>query len=200
MDKKELAFMRSRFREFFQKHREFRAFRDHLKKNCIDLTGGVILDVGCGSGYSCELILEEFQPVELFAFDVMPEQVQLARQRGLAANIFLGDITNIDLPSRKFDAVFVFGILHHVPEWRGALEELNRVLKPGGVLLVEEPDRQALDDGERYLRLYHPKESRFEWPEFVKGLEEAGFSVVESRKIYLGHLMSFMCIKSRGKE
>jgi len=195
INKRELKFMNSPIRRFFQRHYEFRVFKAALKKNRIDLNNKVILDAGCGSGYSAELIIKEFQPKELFAFDIMPEQVELAKQRGLPANLFVGDATDIELPSEKFDAVFVFGILHHIPQWRVALKEINRVLKSGGVLLVEEPNKKALDDVERYFKIRHPKESRFEWPEFIKGLEESGFCVVENRKLYLGYLQSFICEK-----
>jgi len=195
IDRKELRLVNSSVREFCQKHYEFRTFKQYLRKNHVDLTHKVILDVGCGSGYSSELIIEEFQPKELFAFDIMPEEVELAKQRGLSANVFVGDVTDIKLPSEKFDAVFIFDVLHHVPEWRTALKEINRVLKSGGVLLVQEPNKKALDSIERYFKIHHPKESRFESLEFIEGLEESGFRVVEKRKIYVGHFQSCMCIK-----
>lgn len=196
MDPRELKFLNTPVRRFFLKHYELRVFRQLLKKNEIDLTGRVILDAGCGSGYSTELIIKEFQPKELVAFDIMPEQIELARQRGLAANLFIRDATNIELPSEKFDAVFVFDILHHIPEWRRALEEIGRVTKPGGVFLVEEPDKEALDEVERYFKISHPEEARFDWPEFTQGLARAGFSVIESKKIYLGHFRCYLGKKS----
>jgi ubiquinone/menaquinone biosynthesis C-methylase UbiE len=195
MDKRELRFMNSAFRRFFQRHYEFKIFKELLKRNDVQLTYKVILDAGCGSGYSTELLLREFEPKELVAFDIMPEQVALAKQRGLPSNIFLADVTNTKLPSVSFDAVFVFGVLHHVPEWRSALKEISRVLKHNGILLIEEPDKKALNDAERYLKVRHPKESRFEWPEFVEALEKSGFRVIENRKIYMGHLQSFACVK-----
>ena len=195
IDKKEMWLVNTSLRGFFQKHYEFRAFKNFLRKNHFDLTNKVILDVGCGCGYSSELIIREFQPRELFAFDIVPEEVELARQRGLSANIFVGDVTDIKLPSEKFDAVFIFDVLHHVPEWRIALKEINRVLKSGGVLLVQEPNRKGLDGIERYFKIHHSKESRFEPPEFIEGLEEAGFRVVDKRKMYVGLFQSCLCIK-----
>jgi len=195
IDKKELRLVNSVVRGFCQRHYEFRAFKKYLKKNHIDLINKVILDVGCGSGYSSEMIIEAFQPKELFAFDIMPEEVELAKQRGLSANVFVGDVTDIKLPSEKFDAVFIFDVLHHVPAWRTALKEINRVLKSGGVLLVHEPNKKSLDGIERFFKIHHPKESRFEPPEFTEGLEESGFRVVEKRKMYVGHFQSCMCIK-----
>jgi ubiquinone/menaquinone biosynthesis C-methylase UbiE len=197
IDKKELQLVNSAVRGFCQKHYEFRAFRGYLKKNRIDLTKKVILDAGCGAGYSSEMIIKEFQPKELFAFDILPEEVELARRRCISANLFVGDVTDIKLPSDKFDAVFIFDLLHHVPRWRAALREINRVLKSGAVFLVQEPHKKGLDNIERFFKIYHPKESRFEWPEFIGGLEDSGFRVVEKRKIYLGHFQSCMCIKEQ---
>ena len=195
IDRKELRLVNSAVRGFCQKHYEFRTFRRYLKKHHIDLTNKVILDAGCGAGYSSEMIIKEFQPKELFAFDILPEEVELAKRRCLSANLFVGDVTDIKLPPDKFDAVFIFDVLHHVPRWRAALDEINRVLKSGGVLLVQEPHKKGLDNIERFFKIYHPKESRFEWPEFIEGLEDSGFRVVERRKIYLGHFQSCMCIK-----
>jgi ubiquinone/menaquinone biosynthesis C-methylase UbiE len=195
IDKIELKLMNTPIREFFQKYLEFKIFKESLSKNNIDLTGKVILDAGCGAGYSCELIVEEFKPKELFAFDIISEEIELAKQRRLSANLFIGSITDIKLPSEKFDGTFVCFVLRHVSEWRKALREINRVLKPGGILLIEEASKKAIDWIEHYPQIYHPKESRFEWSEFVKGLEKAGLKVVGYRRFLGEGFMSFLCRK-----
>jgi ubiquinone/menaquinone biosynthesis C-methylase UbiE len=82
-------------------------------------------------------------------------------------------------------------------EWHIALKEMNRVLKYGGVLLVHEPRKKALDNLERFLKIHHPKESRFEWPELFTGLIESGFHVAARRKLYLGSFQSCLCIKDK---
>ncbi len=177
----QIGVVNSRIRQLFQKYYEFRVLKGQLERNNIDLAGQVILDAGCGSGYSTELIAQEFRPKELYAFDIMPQQVRLAQQRGLTAQVFVGDITNIHLDADQIDAVFTFGVFHHVPEWLKAIQETHRVLKPGGVLLGGEINKE--------------KTVGFEWPKFALDLEKAGFSPIESQKIYLGYFTSFVCRK-----
>ncbi len=195
MDRKEFSYVNCAARNFCQKYYEFRYFKKYLRNHNIDLNKKTILDVGCGSGYSSALIMEEFKPTELFAFDALPQEVELARQRGVTSNLFVGNVVDILLPSNKFDAVFAFDVLHHVPEWMVALKEINRVLKRGGSLLLHEPRKKALDALERFFKVYHPPESRFEWPELLTGLVAAGFRVIEQKKLYLGTFQSCLCLK-----
>ena len=52
--------------------------------------------------------------------------------------IGVGDLTSIDAPDDSFDAVFDFGVIHHVPNWRQAVVEVARVLRPHGQLVFLE--------------------------------------------------------------
>ncbi|MFC7441825.1 class I SAM-dependent methyltransferase [Laceyella putida] len=87
----------------------------------------------------------------MLAFDFMPEQIDLAKRRGLDAEFFVGDVTNIDLPSEHVDVVFIFAILLHVPEWRLTLVEVARVLKPRGIFLVEEVEGPLAQLSDKYF-------------------------------------------------
>ena len=64
------------------------------------------------------------------------------RARGVGEDAFLVAIHAAD---DTYDAVFDFGIIHHIPRWREALDEVARVLKPGGRFFFEEVLRDALD-------------------------------------------------------
>jgi ubiquinone/menaquinone biosynthesis C-methylase UbiE len=194
MDTKELKFMHSPFKRLMQKHLELRIFKHFLSSLNLDLTGKILLEVGCGSGYGLELISKEFQPAELFAFDLLPEEVALARQKSERANVFVGDVRAINLPSEKFDAIFIFTVFHHVEGWQQALKEVNRVLKVGGILLVNELNRQAVNRFERFIRTRHPRHSRFDWAEFKHGLASAGFNILREKRI-LNDFGFFLCLK-----
>jgi len=194
IDDLEFKFMNSPLKGLIQKHLEFRIFKSLLSSLNVDLNGKVILEVGCGSGYGLELISKEFQPAELVAFDILPELVERTRQRRLPVKLFVGNATDIKQPSEKFDAVFIFTVIHHVEDWNHALKEVNRVLKPGGILLVNELNRKSLDRIERFLKVWHPKKSRFDWREFHEGLIASGFRILREKRI-LNDFGFFMCIK-----
>ena len=101
------------------------------------LAGGRALEIGCGRGVGTELILCRFSAREVHAFDLDPHMVTQARKRlgGYPAgclDLHVADATAIPELDASFDAVFDFGIVHHVPDWETALTEVARVLKPGG--------------------------------------------------------------------
>jgi ubiquinone/menaquinone biosynthesis C-methylase UbiE len=128
------------------------------------------------------LIARAFAPSHLIAFDLMPEQIELAKRRSLKADFFVGDMTNLELPSETFDAVFIFGVLHHIPTWRKALREMASVLKPKGVLLVEEP------------------QARFRWSEFERSIEQAGFEILERSRVLTQSFQSYLTQKKHGAD
>jgi ubiquinone/menaquinone biosynthesis C-methylase UbiE len=193
LSKLEYLAMNNPVRRSVQKKLEFRNLKRFLKDNNIDLKGRVILDAGCGSGYSTLLIQNEFHPSKLTAFDFMPEQIKLAKRRNLNAELFVGSITGTGLPSNSFDAVFVFGVLHHVKDWAKGLEEVVRVLKPGGALIIEELGR-FITHASNLLGFNHPKENRFNWEELEAAMDEAGLRVLEKKSLVKG-TKSYLCKK-----
>ena len=63
------------------------------------------------------------------------------------------DASKLDFPTESFNAIFDFGIIHHIPNWKNGIEELKRVLKDGGELI---PEELSLDTFSGFPgRLYH---------------------------------------------
>jgi ubiquinone/menaquinone biosynthesis C-methylase UbiE len=195
LDDRELSMMDSRMRRLSQRAIELRAFRKMLDRANIDLRGKHLLDAGCGNGFGLELLAKAFRPARLVGFDLMPEQIERAKRRRLDAEIAVGDITNIAHPDATFDGAFVFGILHHVVEWRPALRELARVLKPGGVLLVEEIHGRFVEVQDKVIGTSHPPGAAFDWPQFMNGLAIAGLTIVGDQKLLGSAIRSFAALK-----
>jgi len=154
------------------------------------MDGGRALEVGCGRGVGTEIILSEFGAGRVDAFDLDPHMVALARRRlarhGDRVRLWAGDATAIDAPDSTYDAAFDFGIIHHVPEWRRAVAELHRVLKPGGRLYAEEVLARFIHHPVWRRLLDHPMDDRFDMDGFCAELREVGFDLTGRRELF-GH-------------
>src|SRR5947209_18347443 len=96
-----------------------------------------IVDVGCGTG----AILKQLgNPERNVGIDLAPEAISFCRQRGLN-NVQQGDIHALPFPDASFDAVICSSVLYHqwVSDVEGAVREMHRILRPGGVLVVNVP-------------------------------------------------------------
>lgn len=145
------------------------------------MDGGTALEVGCGRGVGVEIILERFGAARVDAFDLDPDMVARARERlaryGHRVHLWVGDAVEIPVADASYDAVFDFGILHHVPDWRAAIAEIARVLRPGGRLYAEEVYRPFLE-WPLVARLFeHPREDRFDDRDFAGALAAHGLAV-----------------------
>jgi ubiquinone/menaquinone biosynthesis C-methylase UbiE len=107
------------------------------------LPGARALELGCGQGVGAEIILDLFEAASVDAFDLDAQMVAIARRRlisrGSQVRLWVGDAMDINALDGTYDAVFDFGIIHHVSKWQRVLAEANRVLRPGGLLFAEEP-------------------------------------------------------------
>jgi ubiquinone/menaquinone biosynthesis C-methylase UbiE len=150
--------------------------------------GGRALEVGCGRGVGIEAILDLFGATAVDAFDLDPRMVALARrrlrERGEGIRLWVGDVTAIAAPDASYDAVFDFGIVHHVPHWWDALREIHRVLRPGGRLYAEEVFARFLGAPLWRRLLEHPRQDRFDHDGFRDGVREAGFRVLATRTLW----------------
>jgi SAM-dependent methyltransferase len=153
---------------------EIAAFRRHAGLPA----GAAVLDMGCGRGTSVRLILQMLQPARLVAFDIDAATIEQARRRltpllGESVELRVADATRLPFADAEFDAALELGILHHIPDWRAALRETARVLKPGGVFYFAEPSYGRIHRG-MYCLLGHPKDAGFTADELRIALSDAG--------------------------
>jgi ubiquinone/menaquinone biosynthesis C-methylase UbiE len=141
--------------------------------------GGLCLEIGCGRGVGVEIIFERFGAREIHAFDLDPDMIGRARRRlarfpAERLSVAVGSATEIDAEDGTYDAVFDFGILHHVPDWQRAVGEVARVLRPNGRFFFEEVTRRALERRSYRLLFEHPAENRFGPGDLAAELERCG--------------------------
>jgi ubiquinone/menaquinone biosynthesis C-methylase UbiE len=144
------------------------------------------LEIGCGIGNCAEKVHRQFNCQRFVALDYDPEQIHTARQRfkhlsGL--NFIIGSTDTLPAKDCSCDAVFNMGILHHVEEWREAIKEVYRVLKPGGIFLFEDIFRPLVDSFLFRIQYAHPEKGKFNDHEFVGTLEQTGFTLTKRFQI-----------------
>jgi SAM-dependent methyltransferase len=100
--------------------------------------GGRVLDAGCGIGWGTVLLAESATAVGV---DFSPPAIAEARrEHGDRARFVEGDLRSLPLDDDDFDCVVCFETLAHVSEPVRVLDELCRVLRPGGMLIVSSPN------------------------------------------------------------
>lgn len=150
------------------------------------LDGRRVLEIGCGRGVGVEILWDRFQAGDVHAFDLDPIMVEAARRRLAKKNwrdgvhFTVGDVAAIPYPDATFDAVVDFGAIHHISDWRAAVCEVRRVLRPGGRFYFLEVTRQCLERWVVRTLLTHPSEDRFSAEEFIVELEERGVAVQDN--------------------
>ncbi len=104
--------------------------------------GSVFLEVGCGAGFHAMRLAR--RGYEVKAVDFSDAVLDMARENvraaGLEHLIDIGreDLIDLSYEDHTFDYVLCWGVLMHVPEVERAIEELSRVIAPGGYLIVHE--------------------------------------------------------------
>jgi ubiquinone/menaquinone biosynthesis C-methylase UbiE len=123
--------------------------------------GGKALEIGVGIGCDTELLIRN--GFEVSGIDLTDAAAEATKARlkhhGLSADVKQGDAENLPFPDKNFDVVYSFGVLHHSPDTQKTLDEVHRVLKPGGLALI---------------MLYH-KDSLNYWAHVITNTQYDGF-------------------------
>ncbi|MFI1866093.1 methyltransferase domain-containing protein [Streptomyces jumonjinensis] len=111
-------------------------------------SGHVVLDLGCGPGADLETLARGAGPTGMvIGIDSDPQMVRRAQARAARlarAGVLGADVHALPLPSSSADRVLTDRLLQHVADLPRALAEVRRVLRPGGRLVMAEPDWDSL--------------------------------------------------------
>lgn len=118
-----------------ERHRGYHAFLDEAEVNAVAelVRDRDVLEVGCGTG----LILSRLASIarQAVGADLSAGMLEKARGRGLS--VVQANALNLPFPDATFDAAVSFKVLAHIEDIRGAVGEMCRVVKPGGIVAAE---------------------------------------------------------------
>lgn len=166
--------------------------------NSAELSGDV-LEIGGGSGATAVGIARTFPQVSLTVTDLDARMVAIATMQ-LAAysqvRVERADVTAMTYAADSFDAVTSSLMLHHVIEWRAALGEVARVLRPGGALIgYDLTDTRVA----RWIHAIDRSPHRLIRPgELTDALSDLGLVEITLDLSAVGHLMRFRAVKAGG--
>jgi ubiquinone/menaquinone biosynthesis C-methylase UbiE len=194
----EYLLMNNPFRARIQEKLEFPILLRMMAPRRLDK----VLEIGCGNGSATRLIRQHLRPKQIAAVDLDARMIRFAKQRNCSGRVGFQvmDTSALGFSDNVFDAVFDFGSLHHVPNWRDAVGEVKRVLAPGGELIMEDLSIESFSGfpGRAYRPLMvHPYAQMYTVPEFVNHVKDCGFTVTYLRQTNPLGLVKFFYLAAR---
>ncbi len=127
-----------RFYELVEAHRYTKEWHIPIAADFASTRGLKILEIGCGLGTDGAQFAEA--GADYTGVDLTDAAVELARKRfelfDLPGEFRTADAENLDFADESFDLVYTHGVLHHTPDTQKAIQEIHRVLRPGGHAVV----------------------------------------------------------------
>ena len=149
----------------------------------LGLKGGNLLDVGSATGFF--MCLAEKRGFQVKGVELSDFAANLARDKGL--NVVTGDIFSQNFLGESFDIITMFDVLEHVPDPKALISEVRRILKKGGLLLINTPDAQSLWArllGSKWQLIVPPEHIHYFSPKNLGDyLSKNGFKIEISTKI-----------------
>jgi SAM-dependent methyltransferase len=156
----------------------------------------VIIDIGCSSGLMLQLLRSEFPNASILAADYIRGPLEVLARERTGVPLLQFDLTSCPLPDRSFDGIVLLNVLEHIESDDAALVQVARILKPGGIAIIEVPAGPALYDVYDQLLFHH---RRYSMRELLDKVARAGLQIVD--KSHLGFFLypAFWIAKKRGR-
>ncbi len=192
--------------EYMLENNPLRArIRENMEVKCLRAAAEVgsidhALHIACGNGSATRLILKHFPAKRVSAVDRDDGLIAAARKmrKGDTVDFSVQDVRSLSFSDELFDAAFDLADLHNTPDWKGGLRELNRVLRPGGLLILEELSLESFNHAAgKLFKAFtdHPYDSMLTMGDFHDQVLRSGFEILHfEEKMPFGLLKYFIMV------
>ena len=138
---------------YYKKLLAYEGYKQEVMSFISDMpTDSRIFDVGCGTGWFLSM-LKRHEWTCLAGLDISPDMLRIAKDMVPEATFYAAPIQEYaDSAGGEYDLITCLGTLHHMPDLERVARSLYALLKPGGVLLVHEPNEDWFYEKSKVLR------------------------------------------------
>ncbi|HLC92670.1 MAG TPA: class I SAM-dependent methyltransferase [archaeon] len=173
-----------------------------------------IIDVGCGSGTFSRVLAEKHPKAKITGVDISEHAISFARKTAKEKNIgnlkfISASISSIPVKSGSFDVAVVSHLIEHVKNPENDLKEVNRILKPNGILILTTPNYFSLwplaemvfdrTMAEKNYSLDEQHISRFTSFSIKKPINNKGFAILREKTLYIFSLEASLLSRRLGQ-
>lgn len=162
----------------------------------LDTKDAVILDVGCSSGFMLADLRVSFPEGLVIGSDVVREPLENLAVTMRGCPLLHFDLVKCPLPDANLDAIVLLNVLEHIADDVVAMSQVHRILKPGGIAVIEVPAGPELYDVYDKLLLHHRRYT-------LRGLRTlcaaVGLQVVNASHLGFFLYPGFRVVKQRNK-
>lgn len=154
--------------------------------------GAAVLEIGCSSGFLLRDMKHQFPTLTLVGSDTILNPLTRLAASLHGVPLVQMDIMRCPLPDAQFEVVIALNVLEHIEDDSRALEQISRLLKPGGVLILEVPQGPGLYD---YFDAYLRHCRRYDRQELQAKLRKAAMRVEKTGAIGFMAYAPFSMVK-----
>lgn len=176
-----------------------RASRQHALEQIdkhLSVASPVILEIGCSSGFMLRSVREHLPNAFLIGSDYVRGPLEKLAGDITDLPLMQFDLVHCPLPDNSVDAVILLNVLEHIQDDANATRQIHRILKPGGVAVIEVPAGPRLYDVYDKLLLHF---RRYSLRELKRLVERAGFLTVNQSHLGFFLYPGFWAVKQRNK-
>jgi SAM-dependent methyltransferase len=154
--------------------------------------GLTLMDIGCSSGFLLRDLVKEFPRATILGSDYVGGPLYRLAEQLPAVPLLQFDLKTCPLPDQSLDGVTALNVLEHIDDDRLAAAQIHRILRPGGLAVIEVPAGPGLYD---YYDAELQHFRRYTMKSITAVLRGAGFTILKRRHLGVSIYPPFWLVK-----